>query len=486
MTPIKKILSAFAVTVVLAALPAAAADFSNYVALGDSLTAGYTGGGLEQFFQEHSYPATIARQAGSPVFEMPLVSEPGLPPLLMLAHLVPSPVIVPSSAVPGQPINATYPAPYNDLGVPGATLYDMLFTTGNIQNLLAGNLDNVMHDLILRDGQHTALEQAIGLNPTFVSVWIGNNDILGAAVMGTPVEGVTMTPVANFQQMYQTALGALATNTNADIMVVNIPDVAAIPFVTTIKPFIVLPDGSHVPLIGSNGPLPEDAYVTLNASALLAQGIGIPTALGGTGQPLPEDIQIVGTDVIPGVVLRPAEVQVIEDRVAAFNQIIQDTADAVGAKVFDVNSFFNDVAAHGYHPIGALELNADFLTGGIFGYDGVHPQAIGYGIVATEMIRFINSAFQMDPQIPLPNLYELMSGSPNDQPEPVTVQEAQRAFTKEAEDSLLKLFAPKIQQLKRLEGAGRRIGSVHRAVPVEPRREIRKGMRLAPLPNSDR
>ncbi len=481
MKPIKKVLTAFAVVAVLAALPAAAADFTTYVALGDSLTAGYSQGGLEEYYQEHSYPAIIAKQAGSPVFEQPLVSAPGIPPLLMLQHLVPSPVLVPSAAVPGQPINATYPAPYNNLGVPGATLYDMLFTTGNIQNLLAGHFDNVMHDLILRDGQHTALEQAIALNPTFVSVWIGNNDVLSAATAATPIEGVTMTPVANFKQMYETALGALATNTNADIMVINIPDVTAIPFVTTIKPYITLPDGTHVPLIGSNGPLPEDAYVTLLAAPLLAKGIGIPTALGGTGQPLPEDLQIAGDQVIPGVVLRPEEVQIINDRVAAFNQIIADTAKAVGARLYDVNAYFNRIAA-GYKPtVGAIELSTAYLTGGIFGYDGVHPQAIGYGMLAMNMIRWINKTYGMN--IPLPNMYDIMTGSPHDQPAPVSAQEAERAFTQQTGDRLLQVFGPRLQQIRHnASGSGHH---VDRRVIPESRHQLRKGVQLAPLPPLD-
>ncbi len=476
MKPIKKVVTALAAVALLAALPAAAADFTTYVALGDSLTAGYSQGGLEQYYQEHSYPAIIAKQAGSPVFEQPLVSAPGIPPLLMLQHLVPSPVIVPSAAAPGQPINATYPAPYNNLGVPGATLYDMLFTTGNIQNLLAGHLDNVMHDLILRDGQHTALEQAIALNPTFISVWIGNNDILGAAGVATPIEGVTMTPVADFKQMYETALGALATHTSADIMVVNIPDVTAIPFVTTIKPYITLPDGSHVPLIGSKGPLPEDAYVTLYAAPLLAQGIGIPQALGGTGQPLPEDMQIVGTQIIPGVVLRPDEIHVIEQRVAAFNKIIADTAQAVGARVFDVHTYFNGIAAGKKPTVGAIELSTNFLTGGIFGYDGVHPQAIGYGMLATEMIRWINKSYGMS--IPLPNMYDIMTGSPTDQPAPVSAKEAQRAFTKQAGERLLQIIGPRLRQIRRYEQPNRH----ERHVVGQTRHELRKGVVLAPLP----
>lgn len=442
----KKILAIAVAAVVLAAVPAGAVDFTTYVALGDSLTAGFSQGGLVETYQEYSYPKLLADQIGATVFEQPLVSEPGIPPILMLKQLLPSPVIVPSSDTPGQPLNATYPAPYNNLGVPGASLYDLLFTTGDIYNLLAGNTDNVMHDLILRDGEHTALEQAIGLNPTFVTLWIGNNDILGAAVYATPIEGVTMTPVANFQEMYQQALGALAQYTSADIVVINIPDVTSIPFVTTIKPYITLPDGTHVPLIGSKGPLPENAYVTLGASSLLAQGIGVPVEIGGTGIPLPEDMQIVGGHAVPGVVLRPEEVSIINDRVAAFNQIIQATADAVGAKVFDINSIFNRIANEGHWGVGGLEINTAYLLGGIFGYDGVHPQKIGYGMVASELIDFLNTTYGLKVRgelIPQVNMYNIMTGSPEDQPAPeLTAQDARRAFTAEAFGALQKVFRP--------------------------------------------
>ena len=69
---------------------------------------------------------------------------------------------------------AELPRPYNNLGVPGANVYDLLFTTGDIGNLIAGNQNNVMHDLILRFPQvqdpstgnlidATALVQAIAL-----------------------------------------------------------------------------------------------------------------------------------------------------------------------------------------------------------------------------------------------------------------------------------------------------------------------------------
>jgi len=174
----KKIVLVVSVVALLGALPASAQlDFTRYVALGDSLTAGFTSGGLVDCYQMQSYPAVLAAQAGAANFQMPLISPPGIPAILELVSLEGGvPTLVPAgNPADAFPYNATYPAPYNNLGVPGATLYNLLFTTGDINNLLAGNTDNVMHDLILRIPQvlnpqtgqpmdFTALVQAIALD----------------------------------------------------------------------------------------------------------------------------------------------------------------------------------------------------------------------------------------------------------------------------------------------------------------------------------
>ena len=136
----KTTIAAACLVALLAASPAMAqADFTMYVALGDSITAGFASGSLMDWYQDRSYPAVIANQVAGTTFEQPLVSEPGIPAILELVHLVPTPVIAPVGLETGLPVNATLPRPYNNLGVPGATLYDMIFTTGDINNLLLGN-----------------------------------------------------------------------------------------------------------------------------------------------------------------------------------------------------------------------------------------------------------------------------------------------------------------------------------------------------------
>ena len=176
--------------VAAAARPAAAqTNFSRYVSVGDSLAAGVESGSLVETHQLRSVPALIARQAGAADFQQPLVSEPGIPPELALVTLVPAPLLAPKAPTAGEPKNLGLPRPYNNLAVPGATLNDALNTVTD-----AGG----SHDLILR-GLGTQVQQALALSPTAITVWIGNNDVLGAAVRGRAIDGVTLTPASAFR-----------------------------------------------------------------------------------------------------------------------------------------------------------------------------------------------------------------------------------------------------------------------------------------------
>lgn len=444
----KKIVLATCMLALLGTIPAGAqVDFSVYVALGDSLTAGFASGSLHQYYQERSYPALLARQAGVATFELPLVSAPGIPQIYVLQSLSPM-AVGPIDPAPGDPINATLPGPYQNLAVPGATLYDMLFTTGNILDLLGGVSTNPMHDLILRDGEHTALEQCIGQAPTFITVWIGNNDVLSAALAADPIEGFNVTPVDQFAQEYANALGALATMApQADIVVMTIPDVTALPFVTTVPPYVDIPGVGVVPIVGSEGPLPADAYVTLSASAKLAQGFGLPG-----GPPLPEDINFETFE--QGYVLRADEVAFIQDRIAAFNDIIRGTASQVGAEVLDVHEIFNGIVGGDRWVLGGIELSEDFLTGGIFSYDGIHPQHIGYALVAVNLIDLINE--RMGGNIPQINMQDVLfeGGAKSAKP-----WDNEFIFTQEASEQLMRIFPPRKAKQPRMS---RGVSRVHR------------------------
>ncbi len=414
----------------------AQANFTNYVAVGDSLTAGYMSGSLVETRQAHSYPALIARQAGVSGFQQPLVSEPGIPAELVLVSLSPIIVIAPKSTSQGVPLNLSLSRPYNNLGVPGATSVNCLTTTSG-----------GFHDLVLR-GLGTAVQQAVASKPTYITLWIGNNDVLGAAVSGQAVDGVTLVPAATFRAVYTQIVSALKA-TGAPMVAANLPDVTSIPFVSTIPPVVVNPatrqpvlvNGQPVSLIGPTGPLAPGSYVTLNATSLLAQGVGIPTALGGQGTALPDS-----------VILDPGEIATIRDRVATNNRAIAEIAAAAAVPVLDVNAILAEIGTTG-RDLGGFTLTNKFLTGAMFSYDGVHLSELGYAVLANEWIGVINQhGGALTPVDLTPFFFGATSVSPqggrtgslaNRRALPTSVAAGPAfEFTEEAADNLRALFPP--------------------------------------------
>jgi lysophospholipase L1-like esterase len=432
----KALLLGLVLSLAVAGGVSAQVDFTKYVAVGDSLTAGYASNGLAEYYQAYSFPAQIALQAMPGQFQQPIVANPGINPVLMLQRLAPTPVLVPSGSKPGAPKNAALSGPYHNLGIPGARVGDLLTKTGDIKRLQNGTTtaDTVMYDLILRDAKNPAINQAVAAAGTFYTVWAGNNDVLGAAIYGIALDGITLTPVATFQTQYGTLLGALRTNRpGAKVVTATIPDVTALPFVTTVKPYSYTSTGQKFYFLGENGPLTDADYLTLSASALLQQGYGIP----GTGKLLPEG-SIGATGLVPGVILRAAEIAAIRARTVELNGVIKALAASNGNKVADMNAFYAEIGAHGL-VYGGIKLTTSFLTGGLFSYDGVHPQRIGYAVIANEFIAVINEAFgaSLHPV----NIKPLLIGA-----SAVTSVEAPNViFSREAWMSLAEIIAPDVK-----------------------------------------
>lgn len=366
-------------------------NFTRYVAVGNSLTAGVQSGGLVDKFQRLSYPALIAESARVSSFAMPLVAEPGNPPLLVLNSIVPTIDIGALPGPPGLPTNLAFPGIYNNLGIPGADVHDLLVRRPSPSDVFG---------LVLRDTTlgPTAVAQAVNAQPTLLTVWIGANDILGSATSGTDL---LLTSTALFESDYRAVIDALNAASGA-MVVANIPDIVAIPFFSTIPPFVVDPvtrlpvldpANNVIPLIGSSGNIAAGARVTLLASDSLAQGVGIPTMIpGGTGRPLPDFM-----------VLTPAELATIQDRITSFNAIIDSITTNRGIPVADMFALFNQVDANGVMLRGE-KFTTDFISGGLFSLDGVHPSSLGYFIVAQEFIKTINASFGAslpDPPFPI-------------------------------------------------------------------------------------
>ena len=128
----------------LPALNTGSADFSNYVAVGASFTAGYTDGAMFKAAQQNSFPNMLAQQFGSANFSQPLMNDniggllfggnenPAFLPRLFFNGA--GPVRLP--ATPTTEVFAGTPGPYSNMGVPGSKSTHLLYDgLGNPANL---------------------------------------------------------------------------------------------------------------------------------------------------------------------------------------------------------------------------------------------------------------------------------------------------------------------------------------------------------------
>lgn len=129
--------------------------FTRYVALGNSITAGFQSGGLVPATQRAAYPVLLAERAGVQNFGIPLVATAGCPPPFTAPLTPPA-----SSACAGR--NPEYPTFVQNLGVPGARIADLL-------RIPPGQLGQLNLVLVGPRSQVRAMKEA---QPTFVSVWI--------------------------------------------------------------------------------------------------------------------------------------------------------------------------------------------------------------------------------------------------------------------------------------------------------------------------
>ncbi len=199
--PILRAAAALAVLAMLAASPAAA-QFDKYVALGDSITASFQGLCLVTRNQNASYPLLISQQLGISGFQQPLFAEGTL--TSSAANKCLGFVVSGSTIGVGpvsdqlQPTNLGLARPYDNLGIPGATAGDLINITSADPS---GNTANQFAYAILRNNFPSsplngtnALQQGASLEPDLTTLWVGNNDVLGALLYAVAIDGVTLTP----------------------------------------------------------------------------------------------------------------------------------------------------------------------------------------------------------------------------------------------------------------------------------------------------
>jgi hypothetical protein len=268
------------------ALDAGSADFSNYVAVGASFTAGFTDNALFIAGQKNSFPNTMAKKfamVSGGAFTQPLMSD-NYGGLILGGNPVLTNPSKPESRIFNErlifdgsgpaPLKSVNPAamsttdfalnnptgPFSNLGVPGAKSFHLIAPGfGSLANFpVAANPYAIR---IAGNTNSSILELAVSQNPTFFSLSeFGGNDVLGYAVSGG--DGTNLiTPTATFDFALNTVIDALTTNPNTKGVVANLPDITSLPHFTTV-PYAPL-DPSD-PNFGPQIPTLNTVYGALN------------------------------------------------------------------------------------------------------------------------------------------------------------------------------------------------------------------------------
>lgn len=262
------------------------ADFSNYVALGNSLTAGFSDAALFRAGQVASFPNMLAQNfalAGGGDFNIPFMADDLggatlggqqiLGNRLILSFTSGSPAPVPVSGQGTTEISNVLSGSFNNMGVPGAKSYHLLAPGyGNLAGVPVGAA-NPYFARFASSPNTTILADAAAQNATFFSLWIGNNDVLGYVTAGGA--GVDQTgnldpstyggsDISDPMVVAGAIDGVIQTMkaNGANGVIANLPDVTSIPFLNTVP-------HNPIPLDAATAGLVNGAYAAYN-QALLA------------------------------------------------------------------------------------------------------------------------------------------------------------------------------------------------------------------------
>ena len=398
---------------------AGSANFTTFISVGNSLTQGYMDGGLYAYGQANSYPSIIAQQIQQVVpisFSQPFVSGNGSGYIhLVYLNGQITPIEPGDDSTAGanpadaDPSWATWGTnlqgnAYNNLGEAGILLTNCVAlnsTQAIINNVITGYQTIAALGGTIGNpyGRFLNYGSALSATPTnyidfirsskatFFTCWLGNNDVLGYATSGgvvtdlaTPLGTIAeneITSPTEFAQKYDSILTAFH-KLGAQGICATIPDVTSIPFFNTVPSYVLV-----------NG---AKQYLWITTAA------GVRQATNGDYILLTEYNNVVAgqglykSNPIPNnQVLDVTEVDSVETATNAYNASITTLANSFGYAVIDMHAYLTTLTSS--ITIDGMTLTRQFIQGGAFGLDGVHPTAIGYALIANQFINGINMKY---------------------------------------------------------------------------------------------
>ncbi|MCK4570034.1 MAG: hypothetical protein KAT76_07075 [Bacteroidales bacterium] len=408
------------------------ADFTSFLAVGNSLTAGYADGALYLSGQENSFPNILAKQfatVGGGNFKQPLtvdnygVGFEGITP-------VPKLILGPTTDCKGVtslgPIRAPVEVnlanlqsvaadgPYNNIAVPGVKSFHFFF------DQLA--MVNPYYARFAPDANTPLINLTAGIDASFFALWVGGNDALGYALAGGAAD--SLTDPAQFAYFYDMILTSCILNQpgiydEAKGVLANIPDIMSIPYfnyMSTKIPYngmvlnaeqaagltmlyglygydFTFQEGQNAFVVqnsdGTWGRMTADDrfILSLPTDSVQCHGMGIASPVTQTPFPIPNKY-----------ILDEAEIADIRNHIAQYNDIIYESATIYNLAYVDMNKILIDLETG--ITMDGIELTSTFVQGNAFSLDGIHLTPIGNAMLANYIIEAINTTYSASiPQV---------------------------------------------------------------------------------------
>jgi hypothetical protein len=390
-------------------------DFSKYIAIGDSQTAGYADGGLYREAQLSSYPNILAGQlkaAGGGQFDQPLFSEAqangsgylkligftadGLP---VTASVTDKLAVRSNDYVPGygyELLYTKYTGNNSNLGVPNMKVENIADPTyGNVNSYYERLLSNVPPNNTVNYHDFAASTEH-----SFFTCWLGANDVYAYALTGATANHITYPDT--FLQLYSLLINGLTAN-NQKGALATIPDVACLPYFNAITVnavnakikrtyptaalYITARTSQSISIGRYSARLATDddmILISFDASKL-GQMISTPSGMQPYG--LSVDAPIAMQDVLDA-----NEHGLINGLLTSYNSSIKLIAATKRLAIFDANLFFTQLQKG--MVVNGVTVSTNLTNGGVFSLDGVHLTPRGNALEANEFIKAINTRYK--------------------------------------------------------------------------------------------
>ena len=382
-------------------------DFSSYLAVGSSLTAGLNNrdvfgvgeqpeGGLYAKGQMNSFPAIFARQLNkvNPVpFSQPMVDHNGSSFARLdgfrptCENFAPTPRMSMSPLTTGWSSPVTGQGPFNNMGIPQLRMADIHEP---------GMYNPYMSRVI---GDSASYFDAIQkMKPTFFTLWMGLEDIFQYAYLGG--KGRPIPEAATYETHLRALLEVLLQDEKTSGMIANIPDITQMPFFRSVKdlahdydcqPLQLWVETCSTDIIQAR----ETDLVLLTCFDEVLGQIG-----SGWGS---SEIKAIPNKYI----LDEQEVIHVRAMIHAYNRVISSVVNDFNSgkkriALVDTYTLFNQI--YKGEIVNGIPVNATYIYGHFYSLDGIFPTARGNALIADYFINALNESF---PNVSIPRVEDV-------------------------------------------------------------------------------